>query len=146
MWLSSKLFSVFSRRSSARCSNKSSSSSGSDCARRSTAASLRESQSSLKSKFRRTVILLIGISLIAACASIEKEIYIARSAKLPEEAKGFLMVADDAPILCAIVGTEGAIGKKNIAGYVVLNPEDLQRLVRNTQELIALREAAEKKK
>lgn len=55
----------------------------------------------------------------------------------PPEAQGALYVATDKPILVGVEGTD-AVEKKNMAGYYLLSPGELEVFVK------ALREVSEK--
>lgn len=65
---------------------------------------------------------------------------IARGSRLPEEAKGFAQVLTDEPIRVGIIGTD-VVAEKNVAGYAIVNVEDLAQLVKNTEELLRLKAA-----
>lgn len=68
---------------------------------------------------------------------------IARGSRLPEETKGFAFVLTDEPIKVGIIGTD-VVAEKNVAGYAILNVEDLAQLVKNTEELLKLRQSGGK--
>jgi len=84
------------------------------------------------------VVVFLGLSLMTSCTS--DRISIARGSRTPEEAQGFAQVLTDEPIEIGIIGSD-VVAEKNIAGYAVLNVEDLEQLLKNTEELHRLRKA-----
>lgn len=79
-----------------------------------------------------------ALVLLASCGTQTQVIY-ARAARYPAEAEGFMRVATDEAIPVNVVGTD-LVDEKNVAGYVLLAPDDLAQLVRNTEELLKLKE------
>lgn len=86
------------------------------------------------------VALLVFFVLTAASCGTTERVTIARGSRLPEETKGFAQVLTDEPIKVGIIGTD-VVAEKNVAGYAILNVEDLAQLVRNTEELLRLKSA-----
>lgn len=72
-----------------------------------------------------------------SCGS-QTEIVVARAARYPDEASGFLRVLDEREIRVGVVGTD-AVDEKQVAGYVLLHADDVAQFVRNTEELMRLR-------
>ena len=58
---------------------------------------------------------------------------IVRGVRSPEEANGFLQVAQSEPIRVNVVGTD-IVGMVDVAGYAVLNTFDLQKFVEVMKE------------
>ena len=119
-------------------SNNSRACSSSDSQGRSFLASCKVARSSIRSTFMMTLAMLTMIcfagAVLPGCASKDR-IAIARAAKLPDEANGFLQVATDDPVLVHLVGSEDVAAERSIAGYIVLHESDLQKLIQNTAAL-----------
>ena len=81
---------------------------------------------------------LTSFAALAGCAT-QTEIIVARSTRLPEEADGMLRVMTEEPIRVGVIGTDG-VAERSVAGYVLLHEQDVAQLVRNTEELLRIRE------
>lgn len=77
------------------------------------------------------------LGLSAGCATQER-ISLARATRLPAEVAGFARVMQSEPVQIGIVGTD-TVASENIAGYIVIHEQDLAQLLRNTDELLALK-------
>lgn len=89
----------------------------------------------------KRTLLLASLVLVAACAS-KTEIHYARATKLPEEVEGFMRLAQDEARV-NIVGKAATAEVSGVAGYILIHEQDLAQLVRNTEELLALKKKAE---
>lgn len=85
-----------------------------------------------------TMAILFGVVVVLAGCGTTAVHHIARATKLPEEARGFLRVVQDEPVLVGIVG-EDEVSERSIAGYIVVHEQDLAQLIRNTEALRELR-------
>lgn len=86
---------------------------------------------------RILTLFVVVVALLAGCAT-EQVHHLARATRLPEEARGFLRVVSETPVVVGIVG-EDEVSERSIAGYLVLHEQDVAALVRNTEELLRLR-------
>lgn len=87
--------------------------------------------------------LIAAAALLASCGSLTKErIVIARATELPAEVAGMARVLTEDPVRVGIVGTD-VVEERSVAGYILLHEADVAQLVRNTEELLRLQEAAE---
>jgi hypothetical protein len=50
-----------------------------------------------------------------------------------------LRVMTEEPIRVGVIGTDG-VAERSVAGYVLLHEQDVAQLVRNTEELLRIRE------
>lgn len=88
------------------------------------------------------LILTMGLFFVAVLAlpgcATQERISIARATRLPAEVAGFARVMQSEPVKIGIVGTD-TVAAENIAGYIVVHEQDLAQLLRNTDELLALK-------
>lgn len=83
------------------------------------------------------MICCAALVALASCGR-QTEIIYARAARYPDELDGFMRVATDREIPVNVAGTD-KVDEKNVAGYVLLAPDDAAQLVANTEELLRLR-------
>lgn len=64
----------------------------------------------------------------------------ARATKRPIEADGFMRIATNDEIPVTLDGKNDVYGEEDLGGYLVIHEQDLALLIKNTQELLKLKE------
>lgn len=85
-------------------------------------------------------LFFVGVLGLSAGCATQERISLARATRLPAEVAGFARVMQSEPVKIGIVGTD-TVADENIAGYIVIHEQDLAQLLRNTDELLALKAA-----
>lgn len=87
----------------------------------------------------RLILVLVVMCLCGAGCLTRTKILYARGTRLPEEAQGFMRIAQDR-VEVNVIGQDG-IGTFVVdpGGYLIVHEQDVAQFVRNTKELIKLK-------
>lgn len=75
-----------------------------------------------------TICFVAGV--LPGCSAPEKVIVMVEEAKVPEELKGYLEIADERPVRVTVLGHPEIVAERPLPGRVVLNKSELRRFLR----------------